>query len=61
MLNEYILGSLIGGWVGDASGAPLEFYHKEITDGKVKEVMKMCGGGVLQIGSVKSQMIVNSN
>ncbi len=50
MLNEYILGSLIGGWVGDASGAPLEFYHKEITDEKVNKVMKMCGGGVLQVG-----------
>ncbi len=49
-IEKYILGCLIGGWVGDAAGATLEFYHKEITEEKALKAMKMNGGGVFNVG-----------
>lgn len=36
--------------MGDAAGAPLEFYRNRITNAVVKDVMKMPGGGVLDVG-----------
>ena len=49
-MNDEILGCLFGGAVGDASGAPLEFYGSEMTDDAVSEAMGMSGGGALNIG-----------
>jgi ADP-ribosyl-[dinitrogen reductase] hydrolase len=50
-MNDEIIGCLIGGAVGDASGAPLEFYRSEITDETVYGAMRMPGGGALKVGA----------
>lgn len=42
-------GAILGVLVGDAAGAPLEFYRGRITDSVVKNAMKMPGGGVLGV------------
>jgi ADP-ribosylglycohydrolase len=49
-LLDYIQGCLLGGWVGDAAGASLEFYSGLITDDDVTWAMSMPGGGKLSIG-----------
>lgn len=49
-MNDEILGCLLGGAVGDAAGAPLEFYDFEMTDDAVSNAMGMSGGGALNIG-----------
>lgn len=49
-LIEYIQGCMLGGWVGDAAGATLEFHQGPITDDDVKWAMSMPGGGRLSIG-----------
>lgn len=43
-------GALLGVFVGDAAGAPLEFYHKSLTDEIVQNAMHMPGGGSLEVG-----------
>ncbi|MCY3415018.1 MAG: ADP-ribosylglycohydrolase family protein [Candidatus Heimdallarchaeota archaeon] len=50
MSFEYAYGAILGAFVGDAAGAPLEFYHGQITEDVVHTVMKMPGGGILRIG-----------
>lgn len=47
---NYAHGSFIGAAVGDAAGATLEFYRKEITEEIALNAMKMYGGGQLQVG-----------
>ena len=47
---EYIQGCMLGGWVGDAAGASLEFHVGIITDEDVARAMTMPGGGKLSIG-----------
>ena len=43
-------GAVLGAFVGDASGAPLEFANR-ITTELVDQAMHMKGGGILNIGS----------
>lgn len=47
--KDRALGCILGAFVGDASGANLEFV-RNITEEKVENGMKMKGGGPLQIG-----------
>lgn len=48
-LRDRALGSIVGALVGDAAGATLEFYRREITDQKAKRAMTMPGGGSLNV------------
>ena len=50
-MDEYSLGCMAGGLVGDAAGAVLEFCDGTITEADAKRAMTMPGGGVLQVGS----------
>lgn len=45
------MNSIIGALVGDASGATLEFYGREITEEIARNAMRMPGGGNLRVGS----------
>lgn len=47
--KDRALGCILGAFVGDASGANLEFV-RNITEAKVKNGMEMKGGGPLEIG-----------
>jgi ADP-ribosylglycohydrolase len=44
------LRALWGALIGDACGATLEFYPKEITEKDVNHAMTMPGGGMLRVG-----------
>jgi ADP-ribosylglycohydrolase len=45
------MGCVLGAFVGDASGAVLEFIgQKNITKNSVSDAMKMPGGGVFKVG-----------
>jgi ADP-ribosyl-[dinitrogen reductase] hydrolase len=42
-------GALLGVFVGDAAGAPLEFIRSDIKDDTARQAMHMPGGGVLRV------------
>ena len=42
-------GCILGAFTGDAAGAFLEFYHKQISKEDVKNALKFPGGGVLMV------------
>jgi ADP-ribosyl-[dinitrogen reductase] hydrolase len=56
--ENHIKGALVGGWCGDASGAPLLEFYKHIINGYesisykeiVNESLKMKGGGIFGVG-----------
>lgn len=43
-------GAFLGLLCGDAAGAPLEFFHREITEVEVESALKMPGGGAHRVG-----------
>lgn len=47
--KDRALGCIMGAFIGDASGANLEFV-RNITESKVEKGIEMKGGGPLQIG-----------
>lgn len=47
---EQCIGSLYGGFCGDAAGATLEFCREPITSSVVNRAMRMPGGGTLGVG-----------
>jgi hypothetical protein len=49
MALDHVLGCLVGGMVGDAAGATLEFCNG-ITDDDVERALAMPGGGHLNVG-----------
>lgn len=49
-INAYDLGAFLGVLVGDAAGAPLEFFRGRIEERHVLDAMKMIGGGTMSIG-----------
>lgn len=48
--KEHIQGMFLGGVIGDAVGAVLEFNYKSMTDLVIRNAMKMPGGGVYSVG-----------
>ncbi|ORY44535.1 ADP-ribosylglycohydrolase [Rhizoclosmatium globosum] len=48
--RKHILGAVLGQMVGDAAGAPLEFFKGAITHSIAANAMTMCGGGLLRVG-----------
>ncbi len=48
--NILPMNAIIGALIGDAAGAPLEFYGEDITDIIAYNATKMPGGGKLRIG-----------
>ena len=51
MTNSKILGCLLGGAIGDSSGATLEFFNGELTDEVINRAMRMPGGGILNVAN----------
>ena len=50
-LNDICLGCLVGGMIGDAAGATLEFSSPgDLTDENIMHAMTMPGGGKLNVG-----------
>jgi ADP-ribosyl-[dinitrogen reductase] hydrolase len=47
---DYKCGAIFGALIGDAIGAPLEFYPAKITPKIVDAALKLPGGGVLNVG-----------
>ena len=47
--RDKALGCIIGAFIGDASGARLEF-DRNITAEKIEKALKMMGGGPIRIG-----------
>lgn len=47
--HNYAIGSIIGAFLGDASGAPLEFLSNNPNEFQIKEALNLSGGGVLQV------------
>ena len=50
MSRKRAFGSVMGAFVGDASGAVLEFYNQRITEQDVDWALKMNGGGENEMG-----------
>jgi ADP-ribosyl-[dinitrogen reductase] hydrolase len=50
MMWSYKMRSILGALVGDAAGATLEFFRGNLTETKVREAMRMPGGGCLGVG-----------
>ena len=48
---NYAYGSMLGAAVGDAAGAPLEFYSGCITKDIAENMLYMPGGGCFQVGN----------
>lgn len=48
-LSDHAKGCMAGLFVGDASGATLEFYRGKLTKEQIKESMSMRGGGALNV------------
>ena len=48
-LEKLARGCILGAFVGDAAGAVLEFYHKEITEEDVQMALTFPGGGALEV------------
>lgn len=49
MSKDNVYGALLGAAIGDACGAPLEFYNGEITDAIANITMTFPGGGWLNV------------
>jgi len=47
---EHIQGLFLGGVIGDASGAVLEFNYRQMTETVIRNAMKMPGGGIYGVG-----------
>jgi len=48
-LEDAAKGCILGAFIGDAAGAPLEFFRKQITEKVVDNVLEFRGGGALQV------------
>jgi ADP-ribosylglycohydrolase len=48
--KEHIQGMFLGGVIGDAVGAVLEFNYRKMTENIIRNAMKMPGGGVYSVG-----------
>lgn len=48
--KENIQGLFLGGVIGDAVGAVLEFNYRDMTETTIRNAMKMPGGGVYSVG-----------
>lgn len=48
--TEHIQGMFLGGVIGDAVGALLEFNYRSMTERIIRDAMKLQGGGVYSVG-----------
>lgn len=49
-IHEHVQGVFLGGVIGDACGAVLEFNYREMTESVIRNAMKMPGGGIYAVG-----------
>lgn len=47
--HNHAIGSIVGAFLGDASGAPLEFLSQNPNEYQIKGALNLEGGGVLQV------------
>src|SRR5690242_10304912 len=48
--KDHALGTVLGAFLGDASGAVLEFFPGVISEREVNHAMELPGGGIFRVG-----------